>query len=355
MDKLTNLKKNKILLVGPLPPPIGGVSIHLKRLSFLLENEFEIDYIDESHRIKEKYFNVRSLRFFQYFKKIAWSDLIYIHSGGKILKFFHIVIGKIFFKKIIITIHSYPFTSTPGFKFLDKFFFNLSNLIIVVNQDILDQLELSSKKCIVQPAFIPPDMEEEISLPASVSDWIDERKDNGKSIICANAWQLKTFKDQDLYGLDMCIEVAEQIIGQGYKISFIFIVSSLEKYREKYLYYQSIIKKNNLSEDFLLLNQNLSFVKLIEKSDIVLRPTNTDGDALTVREALFLGKPVIASNIVSRPRGTILFKTRDVVDLKNKLIETINNQPNTNLNSEYQEFKEYQNFYSDMIFKTIFN
>jgi len=36
----------------------------------------------------------------------------------------------------------------------------------------------------------------------------------------------------------------------------------------------------------MLIQADLSFVKLIEITDMVLRPTCTDGDALTVRKAL---------------------------------------------------------------------
>ena len=52
--------KKKILLIGPIAPPIGGVSIHIQRLSILIENEYETDFIDESHVVKSECFNLRS-------------------------------------------------------------------------------------------------------------------------------------------------------------------------------------------------------------------------------------------------------------------------------------------------------
>ena len=121
----------------------------------------------------------------------------------------------------------------------------------------------------------------------------------------------------------MCIEVADNLIKKGFPVSFVFNVSSLDKNRDMYEKYQNIIKERNINENFLLLNEELSFVKLITYSDIVLRPTNTDGDALTVREAFYFDKPVIASDIVPRPAGTILFKSRDIIDFENKLKETL--------------------------------
>jgi len=61
--------------------------------------------------------------------------------------------------------------------------------------------------------------------------------------------------------------------------------------------------------------QGLSFILLIEQSDIFLRLTYTDGDALTFREGLFLDKKVIASNVAKGSVGTYVFKIRDMKSL----------------------------------------
>ena len=94
-------------------------------------------------------------------------------------------------------------------------------------------------------------------------------------------------------------------------------------------------------------------MKLIECSDIVLRPTNTDGDALTVREALFLGKKVLASDIVERPEGTILFKTRDIDDLEKRLSSIINERklkPGKDyIQTSDNDIKSLKEFYTTLI------
>jgi glycogen synthase len=54
---------------------------------------------------------------------------------------------------------------------------------------------------------------------------------------------------------------------------------------------------------------------LIARSDLLVRPTLADGDSLVVREALALGVPVVASDASPRPPGTRLFRTGDAVDL----------------------------------------
>jgi glycosyltransferase involved in cell wall biosynthesis len=49
----------------------------------------------------------------------------------------------------------------------------------------------------------------------------------------------------------------------------------------------------------------------IRKSTVMLRTTWYDGDALSVREALHLGVPVIASDNRMRPKGVHLIPARD--------------------------------------------
>lgn len=311
------------MFIGPVPPPVGGVSIHIKRLSKLIENDFSIDFVDESSQIKDDYFNLRTYNLLKYLKKVIKSDLIYIHSGKQQLVIFHILIGRLFNKRIILTVHAYPKISKDLSTSIDSFFYSFAHKIIVVNAIIPDRVKLPADRYTVKYAFLPPSMEEEPELPDQLLKWLDERKKLGETIISANAYQLKIHNSQDLYGLDLCIEVAQRMIKKGFQVSFVFVVSSIDKNRDLFENYQTMIKNGNFQDRFVLLNEELSFVKLITFSDIILRPTNTDGDALTIREALYLGKRVIASDVIPRPEGTILFRNRDSIDLENKIIELI--------------------------------
>jgi hypothetical protein len=47
---------------------------------------------------------------------------------------------------------------------------------------------------------------------------------------------------------------------------------------------------------------------LMSACDVFLRPTLEDGDSISVREALALGVPVVASRVGARPAGAILFR-----------------------------------------------
>ena len=82
-------------------------------------------------------------------------------------------------------------------------------------------------------------------------------------------------------------------------------------------------------------------LRLIERADILLRTTRYDGDAISVREALFLDTPVIATDNGMRPNGVKLIPVGDRAELETA-IDTIaavkrhKRRPETNDRSNIQ-------------------
>jgi glycosyltransferase involved in cell wall biosynthesis len=74
-----------------------------------------------------------------------------------------------------------------------------------------------------------------------------------------------------------------------------------------------------------------SYYELLKKVDVMIRATSTDGDSISVKEALYLGKKVICSNVVSRPKETILYNYNDKEDLVT-IINNIHKRTNPMLN-----------------------
>lgn len=334
----------KLLIIGPLPEPFGGVSVHIYRLSELMKSEYSISFIDESKELKPTYFNIYKLDIFGYFKRLFSADLIHIHSGNSLIRILQIILSKFLFKKVVVTIHSFGRKNKFAIK-IDKFFINFADKIIVVNDLIKESLG-SKSKIVVQYAFLPPIDELESNLSHFVLDFIHIKKSEGNKILIANAWRLDTYKNEDLYGLDMCINLAYDLAKVNNNVSFIFVISSIEKNNKEYLYYKERIKELKLQDVFLLINESLSFSKLISFSDIVLRPTNTDGDALTVREALYFDKIAIASDVVKRPNGTILFKNRDRESFFQIVNSSLNDAKGIKIKQERIDYKSiYLNIY----------
>lgn len=337
-----------ILMIGPSPNRIGGVSIHINRLCNLIKDSYYIDFIDEARGIMPGFFNLRSLNLIKYATKIWKADVIHIHSGVFILRLFHIIVAKILFRKnVVVSIHHD--LKVEGHIGITKFFLKYCNCTILVSQEIFNSVYVKSVNChyYMMPAFLPPPIEEEEDLPNDITNWIDNvRKDPNAVLLASNANGIKILNGADLYGIDMCIK-AVQILN---KISIrnyylLLIVLNGERHSEILSGYQQEISQHSHNE-ILLLTTPVSFVKIMKASDIILRPTNTDGDSITVREALFLNKRVVASDCVERPKGTVVFKSRDINDFCKKVIDALNDDNMNEIsNIDYKSF--YINCYNN--------
>src|SRR5690606_34360704 len=146
--------------------------------------------------------------------------------------------------------------------------------VICVNEEIF--IKINHNKVLIKEAFLPPNILMEKDLPQDLTHWLNQRKLQGFSICSANAWRLKKHNGCDLYGLDLCIEAAKKLKEKENKVAFVFVIGDNGGDLEIEMY-RALIEKYQLKDRFIIYNQSISFVKLIISSDIILRPTNTDG------------------------------------------------------------------------------
>jgi glycosyltransferase involved in cell wall biosynthesis len=87
------------------------------------------------------------------------------------------------------------------------------------------------------------------------------------------------------------------------------------------------IEDHGLDGDLLVTGELLHEIVLgvMQKLDLFVRPTYFDGDSSSVREALALGVPVVASDTDFRPSGVILFRRGAAKDLTEKITHVLNN------------------------------
>ena len=92
---------------------------------------------------------------------------------------------------------------------------------------------------------------------------------------------------------------------------------------------QSLIDARDLGKHAVCIGQvsHERCLGFLQEADVVVRSTFTDGDAITVREALDLGIPVVASDTDFRPAGVTLFKKGDSGDLRAKLEQVLGSTP----------------------------
>lgn len=324
--------KKTIIMIGPFPPPIGGVSIHTSRLLNYLEGRYNVYKIDTTKR--------RLIQLFRLLKLLIQSKFelsqFIIHNHGSRIEINSgiLLLCRIFRIPYIQTIHSFRMEKVKLNDrriYLIKYIINKSYKTIVVSNMIKNDLAKIEKnalrKVCVIPAFIPYCKKD---FKITDNNYIDILRiktfiESHKILLCANASKIVFYNNEDLYGIDLCIELMKKITDlTSYNIGFIFMLPTIgnEKYYNTLI---SRITEYGIEKDFIFINKDVDLVPLFEYVDVFLRPTNTDGDAISIREALYSGIPSIASDIVERPLGTITFKSRDTSDLYRKLLATLEN------------------------------
>ncbi len=349
MENTKNIaKKNRVLIIGPAPQNTGGVSIHIRRLINMIKDYVTIDFVDEGRKHWDGIFNLRTLNLYKYLHKIVKADVVYINSSVFILRLGNILASKLFFRKTIVTIHRD--LTIEKQKKITIAALKLCDRVIVVNDKTFDFLKnhINKNKLHLIPAFLPPIMDEEPELPLHVKEWVNNaRKCHDSILMVSNASKLVLHNGADLYGLDMCIDLISKLFEMGkdnFYLIFIVIVNS-DKQRLMLEDYKKLVAEAKLQKRILIIDEPLSFVRLITISDIILRTTNTDGDAISIREGLFFGKKVIASDVVKRPEGVLTFKTRDINSLINVVLSIVTD--NTNIPTIEQV--DYIKLYSSIL------
>lgn len=335
MNMVRMNKPIKIALLGSYPPPRGGISVHIQRLKYELEKKgFNCVVYDFSGEQKDtpdgNVVVVRNPKkwLLKYIFTIK-EDILHVHSPDWRLRAVIGLMGLVG-KKTIVSIHGASLkNSLVKGNWLKKqtirFALKSSSFVIALNTDI-EQLCLSlgvktdRMKCL--HSFIPPIVrEEEIAeIPEKMWDFIHSHT----PIISANAFKIIFYNDEDLYGIDMCIDLCASLKNTYPHVGLVCCLQDIGDYGYFNKLSQGIAAKD-IENNFLFVTQRYQFYPILMKSDVFVRPTNTDGDAISLREALYFRVPSVASDIVPRPKGTILFKNRDLHDLTLKVKNLLNN------------------------------
>lgn len=286
-----------ILQISKLPPPIGGVTIHVKRLVQRLqgEKEFDVDVLDYS-RVKNPLTIIR---------KIVCARLIHIHLSNKKFRFCLVLILRLLFKKVIVTFHGkYDFEN-----YYDRTVLKTSCYSVVLNKFTYENATKFNSKVKLIGAFIPPIEKDIFNLNNETLRNIENlRKNNYEFVFCTNASSyVLDSKEKEIY---MGTELVE-FFGSNLNYALIFSDPS-GSYTE---YFEN--ENMKLPSNIYIINTPHDFINVIKLSDILIRATTMDGDSLSIKEALYYHKPVLATDVVDRYNSVILFN--NFSDLKEKI------------------------------------
>tara|TARA_R110000744_G_scaffold115753_4_gene216578 strand:- start:3851 stop:4912 length:1062 start_codon:yes stop_codon:yes gene_type:complete len=315
----------KIEIWGTYPPPIGGVSIHIMRLVHRLqENNLNVVVKDFNGLNTKKLDYVLPIKnkFIEFFKiPFRKKTIIHLHSSNfaaLLLLFFlgkRHVIGLTVHNKRLIDLKN-PLKRKLFSLFLRRLDFILLN-DSAYKEQFINFFNLKTEKIYLCPAYIRPLEIERMPLSDKTLQF---RKDK-EFLISANAFMLKLENGLDLYGLDLLIELIAAMKKIEIDVGLIFCLPQVGN-KSYYKEMLQLINKNGLEGDILILQGNIpNAFQIWEISDLFIRPTTTDIEGVSVKEALDFGTKVITSDVCIRPKQAILFKNRNFDDLYSKTIK----------------------------------
>ncbi len=293
--------KRPILIIGTLPPPLGGISIHVKRLLETLDaRNKEYEFID-----------LRRTKLLHLLRRIWKTRVIHFNLSNAYIRLILVLYSYFLGKRIIFTLHGRLGSLGRIRYYADLFTIKLADQPLLLNDFSFRKSGSINENSLLIPAFIPPVNEPD--LQQEIYRDIEKLKNDFPNLWTTNASHVRYDKNnQEIYQITLLIDIFAELESHALIIS------------DPSGTYNAFFTKRGISipSNIMMISYPHSFFKVLEECDGFLRITTTDGDSLSVKEALTLNKIVIATNVVDRPKGVIL------VDLeKEEIKKNIINPP----------------------------
>lgn len=276
---------SKLLILATIPPPIGGVTVHIQRLlKYLDNNGYDYSFTDFRRSSKGTVW-----------KQIRQHRYIHFHIYHPVVRFCFVLLGTVLGKKMLFTLHGNVGRHGWFYNLLDQYAFRVAYMPIVLNQRSFDQGRKWNSRTQLIGAFIPPQQEEQLQL--TVWNAVSAFRNKYAIVFATNASTVSLDKaGNETYQVSLLVKIFNKMPQAGLLIS-----DASGKYRQ-YLKQQG----HHITPNILLISEPHPFFEILKIADVFLRITTTDGDSLSVKEALFLEKQVLATDVVNRPPGTQL-------------------------------------------------
>jgi glycosyltransferase involved in cell wall biosynthesis len=312
-----------ILILGPVPPPFGGIAVHVSRLVPLLEKAGLRVGVLNHFRSTEMLFVLGALKrnplnYYRLPKKFPARLVHYHHSRWSTLM--AVAVGKSHSgARYVLTIHSGELrdrlnSRVPLIRRATRWALRRFDAIIVVNSSIRAVLRdhVDGRHIEVLPAFLAA-VDEHSNYEPSIESFF-----TGGCTLVVPAYRISFLSDRrDAYGLDIAVKAFVILAQERPELRLAFFIAEPPS-RGKARHYFSALERQLQQAgliDRVLVAFGLPLIPAFRHDVIVVRPTRTEGDAVSVREALQADVPVVASDTIDRPQGVVMFSGDDVADL----------------------------------------
>ncbi|MDP1620902.1 MAG: glycosyltransferase [Bacteroidales bacterium] len=313
------------LFIGPLPPPIGGVANHVLRYS-ISQN---IPVFNEKNKYTygdfKKLFCLTKTKIYVHTTswKILVPLLLKLYLNNKGCKFY-------FINHNFEITYSKPLSYKAWLIFWGlKVFIRKCNVIFVVNRSLIKKMQPIYGNLMYHyyNPFKPPILDSELMIINGYGSEIHEFINDRRPLLSSGAWHLSFTNGVDLYGLDLLLELINRLKINYPEIGLIFGLADSSFNKGYFHKCNEYIVESGIQNNVMFLKEQQELWPLIKRSHLFIRATATDGDPLSIQEALFFNTPVLASDCTIRDSKVHLFHSRDIESLvfnsENILIQTI--------------------------------
>jgi glycosyltransferase involved in cell wall biosynthesis len=304
----------KVLQMGPYPPPHGGVQTNLVAIRrYLLERGVACPVINLTRFRREERDGI-------YYPKTAWGvlrllqrldyDVIHVHVGGNLSRRHTgvmLLCSLMPRKKTLLSFHSggYPCSEAgkrakPGS--WRGFVLRRLDGLIAVNQELADLLQrfgVAAERIRLIPPYAAESPGKDTRLPEPIESFY---RAHDPVLVTVSGLEPE-------YDLRLQIEALGRLRRQFPRIGLAVIGGgSQEAQVRKWIAAKPYGEHIHLCGDVA----HETTLRAIAESALFLRTTLYDGDSISVREALHLGIPVVASDNGPRPAGVNLVPVSDL-------------------------------------------
>jgi len=315
-----------VLQLGPYPPPEGGINRNILAIREELRragHRCSIVATSRSSRIEPEpdVYHPKSAAALLKLLLTLKYDLLHLHIGGDVTARVLLLVaacGLIGRGKNVFSLHSggYPLTKagrSAGPSSFRGWLFRRFERLIAVNPSIAEVFErygIERDRIHEITPFIPQLPDSSVTVPDHLERFASQH----------SPFILTVGLLEPEYDLEFQINALGEVLAEHPRAGLMLIGegslhSRLKAAIEGREYKDSICLTGNVDHPVTL--------HLIARADMLLRTTLFDGDAISVREALFLGTPVIATDNGMRPAGIRLIDAGDKAGLLTAITETV--------------------------------
>lgn len=315
----------RVLLVGAYPPPPGGNSVHIERLSSLLASRYDVAVVDpyssaprdsdppNVYRCKPRH----PLDLARALRRLSDPEAAIVHVHVSAMNAFA-VSGHALLRAVsrsarkVLTIHSgsfvrsYAAASTLRRNLIRSLLASFDRVVVVNDEqrDLLRHLGIPGQRVAVIPAFLPPS-------PGTPPAEITALRASCDRLVLASGYGLPH------YGFTAVLDALDALDrsdpdGRTGAAFFLY-----NRYDEDYV--ETIAQRLTPLRIVLRDCTAAQFAGALRLADVYVRATDRDGDAVAIREAAACGTKIVASDAVPRPAGCERFRTGDPASLAGAL------------------------------------